>query len=156
MARYGQGHLLYLREGSSPMLVAQPFNLKELKLTGDSVPVVDGLWFSGLTGSAAFSVSDQNVLAYQTGSAVQFSNLQWFDRNGKEIGSVGDTGFYTQVNISPDEKQVLFERREQTTGTYDIWLTSMLRGTTNRITFDPSSERDPHWAADGKTMFFSS
>jgi hypothetical protein len=37
-----------------------------------------------------FSVSEDGVLAYQTGAGETGSQLTWFDRTGKPIGSLGD------------------------------------------------------------------
>lgn len=49
-----------------------------------------------------FSVSDNAVLAYQIGNPN--SQLTWFDRTGKQLGTVGEPANYVHVALSPDER----------------------------------------------------
>ncbi len=89
-ARYlPSGHLMYARDG---VLLAVPFNVKRLELTGVPTGVVDGVvqavntGFLSLndTGAAQFSVSDSGSLAYLPGGIFQDTprTLVWVDRSG--------------------------------------------------------------------------
>ena len=56
------GYLLFIRQGT---LMAQPFDAARLELGGEAVPVAEGVQSVGITGRAAFTVSDNGVLAYR-------------------------------------------------------------------------------------------
>jgi eukaryotic-like serine/threonine-protein kinase len=53
---YSQGHLLFLRDRT---LMAQPFDVNRLALTGEPVPVAEQIQTTGFPPSAIFSVSGQ-------------------------------------------------------------------------------------------------
>ena len=76
---YSQGHLLFLRETT---LMAQPFDPQRLALTGEAFPVAEQIQTQGNPPAGVFSASENGVLAYQTGSAMDGFKLTWFDRGG--------------------------------------------------------------------------
>src|SRR5207244_2082794 len=69
LVRYGgtvqisQGSIVYSRGGT---VVAQPFDAQNGSLAGDAVVVVDNVSSETASGRAAFSVSQNGVLAYST------------------------------------------------------------------------------------------
>ena len=86
-AVYSAGHLLFVRQGT---LFAQMFDANQLRLSGDAIPIADPIAGTPAAGSSAFAVSENGVLMYVTGSGVvNVSQLTWFDRSGKSLGSVG-------------------------------------------------------------------
>ena len=90
-AKYANGHLVFLREGT---LVAHAFDAERLELRGEPVSLVEEVQIAGpgSTGVAgAFTVSDTGVLAYQSGFAVR-SQLAWFDRSGARTRHAGRSG----------------------------------------------------------------
>jgi len=100
------GHLVYALGGT---LQAAPFNLQKLQVTGDPVPILEGVMRSvnNQTGVAQFSLSENGSLIYVPGpsstAAVQQSlTLTFFDRNGgmKKLGI--PAGPYLFPRISPD------------------------------------------------------
>ena len=117
-AMYAQGYLLLPPEQT---LMAQPFDVERLELTGDAVPIAERVIIGGQSGTAGgFSVSETGVLAYQTGSAevggsaVVSTQLVWFDRSGKQIGALGDQARSGDLELAPDGRRVavsLFDRR---------------------------------------------
>ena len=103
-AKYANGHLIFIRDGT---LVAQPFDTERLQLSGQPVPLVEQVQIAGAgsTGVAgAFSISETGVLAYQVG-LVTPSQLTWFDRSGKQLGTLGDRADYAEVTLSPDDSR---------------------------------------------------
>ena len=155
-ARYANGHLVYLREGT---LVAQRFDPATLSFTGDPMPIVEQVQIAGAgtTGVAgAFTVSDVGLLAYQTGFLVR-SQLAWFDRAGTELRKIGDLGDYADVSLSPDGTHAAVSVLDAALGARDIWIYDLARGLRERFTSDPGDDFAPIWASpDGGRIFFSS
>jgi serine/threonine protein kinase len=155
-ARYANGHLVYVREGT---LVAHPFDADRLELRGEPVPLVEQVQIAGFgsTGAAgAFSLSDTGVLAYQTGFTVR-SQLAWFDRAGTELARLGDPADYAEVSLSPDGARAAVSVLDTAIGTRDVWLYDVARGTRERFTFDRGDDFAPIWSRPaGDRIVFSS
>jgi eukaryotic-like serine/threonine-protein kinase len=155
-ARYANGHLVYLRNGT---LVAHRFDPDRLQLAGEPAPLVEHVQIAGAgtTGVAgAFSVSDAGVLVYQTGFMLR-SQLAWFDRTGKELGKLGDTWDYADVSLSPDGTRAAVSVLDPAFGTRDLWIYDIARGHRERLTFDPGDDFAPQWSRpDFARIFFSS
>jgi Tol biopolymer transport system component len=147
------GYLLYALEGT---LVARPFDADRLELTGEAVPVVREIGFTVGNARAQFSVSETGTLLYRSNTATANAQLVWFDRAGKQLGTVGTVGRYSDIRLSPDGKRVAFQRFDAEKANSDIWLMELARGTTSRLTFDPASESDAVWSPDGGRIVFSS
>jgi Tol biopolymer transport system component len=151
----GATYLLFVRDDT---LMAQRFDLSDFRLTGEPHRIADDLAVygeSGPTGYAAFSVSDDGVLAYRTGSGsdVQFV---WVNRENKQLDPVGvPPGRYSEPWLSLDEKRVVFGRSDEQAHS-DIWQLDLSRGTTTRLTFAPSQENCPLLSPDGSLIVFTS
>jgi Tol biopolymer transport system component len=149
---YSRGHLLFVREST---LMAQPFDVQRLTLTGDPLPVADQIQttFTGIP-VGAFSVSENGVLAYQTGtSAENGMQLTWLDRAGKAVGIVGGRARYNDIELSPDGRQAAVSiPREQRR---DVWLIDLARGVPTRFTFDDSGAQTAVWSPDGTRVVFN-
>src|SRR5262249_14810959 len=96
------GWLLFMRQGT---LVAREFDLVRGDVRGDAVTVADSLGRYFYVG--AFSASTSGLLAYRTG-AVSRSQLTWFDRTGKTVGTFGavDDNSLMSPELSPDGRRV--------------------------------------------------
>ena len=98
---YSQGHLLFLRETT---LMAQPFDARRLAVTGEAFPIAEKIQTTNTNPPyGVFSASENGVLAYQTGPGAVGTNLTWFDRTGKQIGVLGDSRLYGDLELSPDQ-----------------------------------------------------
>ena len=144
------GYLLYVREGA---LLAHPFDAKTLSLTGEPTPIVEHIKNFNPTGGAAFSVSENGVLAYQSGTVV--SRLNLFNRDGKEIGSVGEASDFYAPRFSPDGQKVAVTITDPRTGTNDIWIYDLTRGAATRFTSEAGTENVPVWSPDGRALAFT-
>jgi Tol biopolymer transport system component/tRNA A-37 threonylcarbamoyl transferase component Bud32 len=143
------GYLLYVREQT---LVAQPFDTRALRLTGEPIPLGEGLGVDPL-GLASFSISGNGVLAYRAGHA-EARQLLWLDRSGKETPALDEPGAYTDASLSPDGKRLAFDFSKGNQA-IDIWIRDLARGVSSRFTFDAAEERDPVWAPDGRSLVYS-
>ena len=154
-AQYANGHLIFMREGT---LVAQRFDTERLQLSGQPVPLVEQVQIAGAgcTGVAgAVSVSNTGVLAYQVGLITR-SQLAWFDRAGKQLGTLGDQADYGEVNLSPDDSRAAVSILDASAATRDLWVVDVARGLRERLTFDPSDDFAPLWSPDGSRILYSS
>ncbi|MDA2925238.1 hypothetical protein MYX65_11425, partial [Acidobacteria bacterium AH-259-L09] len=144
------GYLLFGREQT---LMAQPFDVKNLQITAEPFPIVEQVGRSVFLSFMTFSVSENGVLVYHSGGTAN-SRLVWFDRGGKQLRSVGESGPYRQIVLSPDEKRVAVD--VPGTGDRDIWLLELDSGILSRFTFAPSLEGDMIWSPNGRQLVFSS
>jgi len=149
-ATYAAGYLLFAREST---LMAQPFDIAKLQLSGDPFPVSEQVIFTAQYSYSNFSISENGTLVFCNGSNTN-RQLVWFDRNGKSLGAVGPPSEYNDVVLSPDEKRVATQNIVG--GNSDIWLLDLARGLLSRFTFDPSTDDDPIWSPDGSAIAFSS
>jgi Tol biopolymer transport system component len=146
------GYLLFLRAGGA--LMAQPFDIEKLQLSGEPSQVAEEVGYNPSTGRAFFSVSNNGVLVYRS-NILRNSQLTWFDRSGKQLGTVGTPGLMLTPSLSPDEKQVAILRGDLTSAS-DIWLVDLSRESSSRFTFDPAMDTHPVWSPDGSRIVFSS
>ncbi|MCA1605718.1 MAG: hypothetical protein LC775_09655, partial [Acidobacteria bacterium] len=152
-AAYASGHLLFAREAT---LMAQPFDEKSFQLTGDAFPIAERLQFDFGGARAIFSVSENGVLAFQSGLTRGNTQPVWFDRGGKQIGPVSEPGFYGAPRLSPDGRKLAVLIFDPQVGGTDIWLYELSRNVPTRFTFDPAFETFPLWSPDGGQVVFVS
>ena len=150
---YSGGMLIYMREQS---LMAQPFNADRLQTTGDAFPIAEQVQYDGSFNRANFSISENGILAYQSGSSVGGRLLTWYDRSGKRLGIVGKLGEYFTPRLSPDGRRLAVDLYDPQSRNIDIWLCDLSRDVWTRFTFDLAIDRWPVWSSDGSKVFFVS
>jgi serine/threonine protein kinase/Tol biopolymer transport system component len=154
-ARYAAGHLLFVRDSR---LMAQRFDLEALRLTGDPIVLAEDTAIVIPWQRGQFSVSQAGVLAYSRIGRPQWQ-LTWKNREGKSIGTAGEAGFYSNLDLSPDETQLAVSRYTKQPGrpwNGDIWTIDLARDTPRRLTDHPAREFDPAWSGDGTDIAFTS
>lgn len=152
-AVYAAGHLLYVRDR---ILVAQPFDPKKLQLTGDPIPLVQGVQYETVFFRALFCVSDSGVLVYQRGSAEAGVPLSFYDRSGKLIETVAEPASYRRVTLSPDGKQLAESIEDPASGTIAIWLYDLGRRVRTRFSFGTTDQGSAVWSPDGSRIVYNS
>jgi serine/threonine-protein kinase len=159
-ARYlSTGHLVYARSG---VLLARPFDIDRLQLTGGPVPVVEGVQraaAAGSSGTAQFAVAGSGTLAYLPGPAVISAGegtqrLALFDRDGKFKLLNVPQGSYQSPRVSRDGRFVAFDIESDNESA--VWVHEVSGATTpRRLTFGGRS-RSPVWSPDGQWVAFQS
>jgi serine/threonine protein kinase len=142
------GYLLFSRQAT---LMAQPFDAARLQLTGEAVPIAEGVQAVPITGRAAFTVSDNGVLAYRSGGGVAALTLAWVSRIGTEQRLAAPAHNYVIPRLSPDGKR-LAVGIEEAEG--QIWIYDLSRDALTRLTFEGEGNVDPLWTPDGKRIVF--
>jgi eukaryotic-like serine/threonine-protein kinase len=145
------GYLFYI--GDEGALMARPFDVSRLELTGDAVQMARQVGLS-TTLDASFGVGGA-TLAYAERTAAT-SQLTWFDRSGQTIGTIGTAGQLLGIRLSPDGKTAAVTRLDQTVNAADIWLLDIPRGAESRFTINPWMDISPVWSPDGARVVFSS
>jgi eukaryotic-like serine/threonine-protein kinase len=150
--RYADGHLIYLRGN---VLVAQPFDTRRRRLTGPSTPITEPVELVG-SRSAAFTVSDTGLLAYQPASD-EGTQLVWMGRDGLTLAPVGEPGNYGDLELSPDGQRAAVSLLDPVSNTRDIWILDLERGVRTRLTVSRSADQvSPIWSPDGTQIVFAS
>jgi DNA-binding winged helix-turn-helix (wHTH) protein/Tol biopolymer transport system component len=133
-------YLVFVRDRA---LMAQPFDLSTLALSGDARTV------SGkVSANPVISASGAGLLSYGGGTTAE--RLLWFSRSGEQQGVVTVPTVLHNLALSPDQKQLL-----GTSGDPDqngIWLAELDRGTATRLIPSAGPAR---WSADGTRVVFS-
>ena len=143
------GYLLFVRDQT---LVAQPFDAKALKTTGEPIPLAEHVGTDNV-GLALFSVSRDGTLAYRTGE--RGDRLLWMDRSGKEGEVVGDPGDAHNPAFSPGGDRLAFDLADPRSAKTDIWIRDLKRGVSSRFTFGAGGAFNPLWSPDGRRMVFT-
>lgn len=149
-ATKGLGFLLFLREAT---LMAQPFDAEARELRGEPVPIADQIAVTSYA-FGRFSASANGSLVYATGGDGATSQLTWFDRNGKNLGTIGQPARYGALRISPDGTRVAVDKFDVAGS--DLWLIDSVPGGKNdRFTFTPQRETAPQWSPDGSQIVYA-
>jgi serine/threonine protein kinase len=143
------GELLYARGGA---LLAQPFDLERLVATGVPTTLVEHNVSLSDNHLFEFSASDTGVLTYR--SVAPESQLTWFDRAGKRLGTVGEAAPIVSFDLAPDGSRVVFDMLDADGRLSDLWLLDVTRGLTSRFTFDHAINNTPRWSRDGERIAF--
>jgi serine/threonine protein kinase len=145
------GHLLYLRDSN---LMAVPFDLQKMQITGKPAVVLEGVSSNSAISSAQYSISQSGLLAYVAGGHASGQEVQvWVDRDGTEEVSPAPVRGYGYPRISPDGRHV-------TAGIdNDVWVYDTARDTLTRLTFQGGARGllgNPIWNPDGKRIVYRS
>ena len=150
-ARYAtSGHLIYGRAGA---LWAAPFDLARLKVTGPSVPVLEGASISPVYGNADFGISRDGSLAYVPGKP------RGADRRLLRVNRAGSARPLTDVrrafeslSVSPDGRRLALTIDGANN---QIWVYDLERSTLTPQTLRWNNDW-PIWTPDGRRLTFNS
>jgi Tol biopolymer transport system component/predicted Ser/Thr protein kinase len=149
---YAAGMLLFRVQET---LMAQPFDLESLRLSGEMTPVAEGVGEGGHTGYGAFSVSENGTLVYRGSVAQASQQFTWFDRSGRSAETIGDPSqMFGVARLSPDGKQVAFGR-PLGAGRAAVFLQPVSGGPASQIARGTRAGSRQVWSPDGTRIAFS-
>ena len=133
------GWLLSLR---NRIIMAQVFDAGSLQLKGESMPVIT--YPTNSTGGATrFSVSANGTLVWQSNWEREYQ-LLWFDREGKQVGAVGEP---VKVTVGQEPRLSSDGKRIAMTPDRRLWVIDVARGVPVRLT--SFFAQMPVWSPDG-------
>jgi eukaryotic-like serine/threonine-protein kinase len=137
-------------------LVTTPFDPSTGNVSGNLTPVAGEVGFQPSTYWAAFTVSLNGTLVYNTGVGAAQSVLTWMDRSGKESGHIGEPGVMANPSLSPDGHRVAMDVTDLKANNVDVWLMSTSGASNARFTFEPTEEVSGAWSRDGTMLAYRS
>ena len=153
-ARYAPtGHLVYVTAGGD--LMAAPFDLKRLAVTGEAVALTNGVAGRPF-GAVDLALSESGTLVYELGGMLSApSDLVYMTRDGRpEPIDSGWAGAFQTLALSPDGRQLavsIVEGSEQ-----QVWVKQLPNGPLSKLTFEGSLNYRPAWTPDGRSISFVS
>ena len=140
------GHIVYAGEGG---LLAVPFDLRRLVVTGSPVSVLEGMDMNPSNGDVNLSSSADGSLAYVPGVSKNRKRiLLWVDRKGATQTILAPPRGYMAIRLSPDGQRLAVGILDPNPG---VWIYELERGTLARLT---TSVLNPYatWTPDGKRV----
>ena len=155
----GYGHLLYATSG---VVMAAPFNVGTLTVTGGAIPAIEGVvrdLYGNNSGIAQYAVAPNGTLAYVPGPVKAISilgdrTLAVFDDQGGFERLDVRPGLYASPRVSPDGKAVAFEAstgEDANIAVKDLNSAAAVR----RLTFGGHNQA-PVWSPDSQWIAFRS
>ena len=153
----GAGHMVFLR---SARLMAAPFDLEKLEVTGQPVPVVEGIMQALNVGNAAyntaagqFSISASGSITYAPGGILPDSedSLVWVDHKGKAEPIASFKAPFFAPRLSPDFQSIAYYTAGKER---QIWIYNLYRGTATKLTSEGRASRAT-WTPEGRRVAFA-
>src|SRR5262249_14684906 len=138
-------------------LLASPFDLRKLQLTGAASPIVEGVARSqgGATGAAQFAFSSKGSITFIPGVARAGNRtVALVDAAGVRKPLDIAPGLHNHPRISPDGKLLALQTDEETSA--HIWIYDMTGAASIRQLTFVGRDTFPIWTRDGQRVVFNS
>ena len=153
-ARYlPSGHLVYLHQGT---LFAAAFDLGDLTIRGQPIPIVEDVANNTKRGDGHFDISTEGTLAYVRAHLVEERQVfEWVDREGNttSLTNLGPAR-YGEFKLSPNGKSLAYVVNDGKQD--DIWIHDIERGVSEKLTKDTADDSRPIWSPTGQSIVFQS
>ena len=144
------GHIVYATADGS--IAAVPFDVSRLEVTGNPVPIVQGVTVKS-SGAADFDLASDGRLVYAASGAAGGieRTLSWVDLKGKETPVASAKRSYVYARVSRDMRLSLDIRDQE----QDVWILET-RGTLTRLTSSEGQDQYGLWMPDDKRVILYS
>ena len=140
------GHLVYLRRGA---LLAAPFDLARLEVTGKAAPVLDHIRGND------YAIAEDGTLVYLPSTGPSASSLVWVNREGTEKLVTEDKRSYWMARTSPDGKRLAIVIGEPS-HRFHVWIYDLEDDSFRQLTDEGKLNTAPVWTPDGQWITFGS
>ncbi len=143
--------LLFVRQGT---LFGQRFDVDAGEVSGPAVPLVDGV--ATTDGTVGHFDAAAGALAFVPAGQVPppKRELVWLDRDGRVTPIPAPPQPFTRIALSPDGSKAAVGIDDPDNA--DIWVVDLVRGTSTRLTSEPTIDSAPVWSPDGRWIAFRS
>jgi len=147
------GHLVYMHAGT---LFAVPMDADKLELTGQPVPIIEGVSFHEGTATAGFTFSESGTFVYVAAAPENqlLRPVVVIDEKGKVEPLAIPKARYSRPRPSPDGKRVAVAIKDGTAA--HIWIYEFGSQRFSPFPFQIGNSNFPIWTPDGKHLMFSS
>ena len=144
------GYLIFARGHS---LMAQRFDAKNLRTMAPAFAIASDVQLIPAVNRAEFSASENGTILMGTSPLPRETQLTWFDRSGKRLGSIGEPAMQSNPVFSPDGKRLALDSTDIASNNVDIFVQDLQQGTRTRLTFNPAEDAGPAWDPSGKAVY---
>ncbi|MEQ1573533.1 MAG: hypothetical protein ABL993_04740 [Vicinamibacterales bacterium] len=113
-------------------------------------------WIARLPLLVAACTAPAILLEAQPGAPLLLSQLTWFDRTGRALGTIGTLADHGNIELSPDGRTAAAAVNDRELGTHDIWMYPTSGGTRTRFTSDSTDENWLIFGPDSARVIFNS
>ena len=144
------GYLLFSRDGD---LMSQRFDPESGEVLGE--PRSLGQRVLGLRGPSYLpvSVAANGLLAYWHGEPPP-TELQWFDRSGREVDSIQMPERSEAPSLSPDGTRLLVTQRADANQS-QLWRVDLATAVSSQLTFGVGTARFGIWSPNGEDALYT-
>ena len=145
------GHLVLL---CNSVLMAAPFDIEGLRITGPSVPLADDVRLDWGLSTPQIAVSDHGTVVYACGPEFADTGFVWIDRQGVPAPLAAPARSYWAPRLSPDGRRIAVTIRLSEGGLRSqVYLYDLSRGALTHFTAEGHNE-SPQWSPDGRRLVF--
>ena len=145
------GHLIFLRDN---VLMAAPFDVEKLKITGPLVSLVkDDVEFDWTGDTPQIAISGNGTMVYILGSELRKKELVWVDHQGISKSLGADADVYEGPRLSPDGLRIAVGIRSKKDRNIRVKVYNIQRDKFTPLTTECESSY-PQWSPDGTRIAF--
>lgn len=151
-SRYAaSGHIVYATPDGT--LMAAPFDLDRLEVTGESVALLADLDVRLPGLGAQFALSEDGTLVYRTVGVPDLHRPVWVDRTGAVTPIDPDWTLRADIDdsglaLSPQDDRLALSLSRGIGGGWDLWMKGLDQGPLTRLTAEGIENRRPSWSRD--------